>query len=184
MTHIRLVSYDPHVISCLRRRMRRSSHGVRLTMRNGQAYSMVYHPACQPRTEQQQKNWSLFTEANRLVTVQFHSRNGRRYWLRRLRQQNVYKTARGLARAHFLSLLRSRMASTRQNIATSTPAAARTLRLCPVSIVSSAVSANNTSWHHYRNITWWNSQLHLSQKSSPDSRNFTNPPPQRLAVAT
>lgn len=104
-----LKSNDSLTIKRARSLCRRRVGHSRLTLRNGQLYTMRYNPGRQPRTDSQKNNWSLFKEANRLVAADFASPEAKNHWLTLHRKQSHYKTARGLARAHYIARLRSQM---------------------------------------------------------------------------
>lgn len=96
--------------------LRSSSLRSSLTVRNGRIYTMRYNPGVQPRTESQQNSWSLFKEANRLAAIDFHDPARKAYWLRKFRQQSRYKTARGLAKAHYIALLKAQSSRPKQDV--------------------------------------------------------------------
>jgi len=169
-----LVSNDSRTLKIARKAYRRNSDGLRITFRHGQAYTMRYNPGVQPRTETQEKSWALFKEANARVAADFADPSKKAHWVRVQKQQSRYKTARGLARAHYISLLKSQIANKKQDIASSTKSAATSLRLHSfltnpqtqptVSKPSFPPQApfrspQSISWTHHRNVHWWRSSL-------------------------
>lgn len=170
---IALISDDPHTIKQARSLFRRKVGHSRLTLRNGKVYTMRYNPGIQPRTECQEKSWSLFKEANRRVAEDFADPHKKARWQRLQKEQSQYKTARGLARAHYMSALRLEMQSRHQDKARANQAAASSLHIHrPTSPglhhgtynadlkLDYLSSSNNISWSHHRNVHWWRSTLH------------------------
>lgn len=104
-----LTHHNALTIKRARHVCRQASMRMSLTLRNGNIYTMRYNPGVQPRTASQQSSWSLFKEANRLVTADFHNPSRRAFWLEKHKSQSRYKTARGLARAYYIGVLKSRM---------------------------------------------------------------------------
>lgn len=138
------------------------THRMSLTIRHGRIYTMRYNPGTQPRTESQERSWSVFKEANRLTTADFHKPQRRAYWQQRLKSQSRYKTARGLARAYYIALLKRHIASATQDIKSSTVSAVACLR--PVFLPSdhpsnSAIRRPTVLWSHYRNIHWFRTTI-------------------------
>lgn len=166
---IALISDDPHTIKQARSLFRRKVGHSRLTLRNGKVYTMRYNPGIQPRTECQEKSWSLFKEANRRVAEDFADPHKKARWQRLQKEQSQYKTARGLARAHYMSALRLEMQSRHQDKARANQAAASNLRLHRTAFLAFGHNANikpcyissssNISWSHHRNVHWWRSSI-------------------------
>jgi len=168
---VTLVSNDPHIIKKARSLYRRRVGNLRLTMRNGNLYTMNYNPGVQPRTEKQEKSWSLFKEANLRVTNDFKDPSKKAHWQNLQKKQSQYKTARGLARAYYMSALKRQMNDIKQDVSSSTAEAKSCLRLYTRTIISSSViqpsqhsylmsvPQNNVSWTHFRNVHWWRNKL-------------------------
>lgn len=168
-----LKSNDDLTIKRMRSIFRRRVCHSRLTIRYGQAYTMRYNPGRQPRTECQEKSWSLFKEANARVAADFANPTTKAQWISRQRQQSRYKTARGMARAYYMQALKDRLSHQQQDTASASKAASSSLR------IHSALFLNTTSrqhhqrrpliskpdiqqisWRHHRNIHWWRATLH------------------------
>lgn len=166
-----LVSHTPQNIKRTRHLLRVSSQRQNVTVRNGHIYTMRYNPGIQPRTEAQEKSWSLFKEANRLATADFHNPSKKAYWQKKLKEQSRYKTARGLAKAYYINLLKARMLHKTNIIRLSNSQAAVSLRPLPHVESSSsasllpAVPIRHLTWSHYRNVHWFRRQL--ADSSSP-----------------
>lgn len=167
-----LIANDPLAIKRARSLFRRREHRHRLTLRNGSFYTMRYNPGAQPRTESQEKNWSLFKEANARVAADFADPSRKAHWIRLQQRQSRYKIARGLARAYYMSALKAQLAQKPQDIQSSNNSAACSLRLHPSLATSrhadqhpAAVSQppasplRSISWSHHRNVHWWRSSL-------------------------
>ncbi|MCQ2203480.1 MAG: hypothetical protein MJZ15_03445 [Bacteroidales bacterium] len=156
-----LTSHTPANIKRARHLFRHSNCRTNITVRNGRIYTMRYNPGVQPRTESQEKSWSLFKEANRLTTADFHNPSKKAYWQQKLKSQSRYKTARGLARAYYINLLRQRVSSRHADVKTATAFAASRLRpfFFSSSNLPSAPLRRHNSWSHYRNVHWFRHQL-------------------------
>lgn len=135
---------------------------------------MRYNPGIQPRTESQEKSWSLFKEANARVAADFANPDKRAHWQRLQRQQSRYKTARGLARAYYMSQLKSQLNNKPQDIPSSSLSAASSLRPHPLLTNTKAPATRlvpdshvplspsrlpSISWTHHRNVHWWRLSL-------------------------
>lgn len=174
-----LKSNDALTIKRMRSVYRRRVGHSRITIRYGNVYTMRYNPGRQPRTESQEKSWSLFKEANARVAADFANPARKAHWVRRQRQQSRYKTARGLARAYYMQVLRTQILHKRQDIAVSTRRAVSSLRVntshlatphhTSSSVNSTFVQKNTTtiSWTHHRNVHWWRTSLHTLQCTPP-----------------
>lgn len=157
---LQLKDNNPTSIKRVRHMFRRSSRRLNVTLRNGALYTMRYNPGLQPRTESQERSWSIFKEANRLATADFHDPRRRAYWHQRLKSQSRYKTARGLARAYYISLLKSRLSHLNADVHASTFLAVRSLK--PILIADKAPSPPlrpGKTWQHYRNILYLRQSL-------------------------
>lgn len=144
-----LATNDLHAVSLLRKRMRRSSHNLTISVRHGKVFTQHLPRPVQPRTLLQQKSWSLLAEANRRVAADFANPQLRDKWCRLHSQQSLYKTARGLARAHYVSLLKSHVASIHNDKKRSCMAAAHTLRLNLPSATSLGQSSARKPLQHW-----------------------------------
>ncbi|MCQ2228214.1 MAG: hypothetical protein MJZ13_00530 [Bacteroidales bacterium] len=169
-----LIDNNPLTLKRARSLYRRREPRHRLTLRNGNLYTMRYNPGIQPRTESQEKSWSLFKEANARVAADFAVPSRKAHWVRLQRKQSRYKTARGLARAYYMSLLKSQLANEIQDIKSSNLSAASSLRLHPSLAITPASPSHpssatlaplspgrlpSISWTHHRNVHWWQSSL-------------------------
>ncbi|MCQ2204512.1 MAG: hypothetical protein MJZ15_08735 [Bacteroidales bacterium] len=123
---VSLTYNSPKNIRRARHLVRRS--GLLLTLRNGSLYTMAFRPGRQPDSEAQLKNRALFKEANDRVAADFANPSRREYWINKLHSQNKYKTARGLARAHYINILRNNLSNNDFNAATDTTTATLSLR--------------------------------------------------------
>ncbi|MCQ2203840.1 MAG: hypothetical protein MJZ15_05315 [Bacteroidales bacterium] len=173
-----LVSNDSYIINKARRLLRRGPNRISISIRKGNLYTMTYNPGRQPRTESQQKNWSLFKQANALVAADFANPKRRSLWNSRLKSQSRYKTARGLARAYYIAQLRRHMSQKHYDKPSAHANAARHLSVFnhstyitrptnnPThnshSILNSHLTStpNSTSFASYSHLYWWHSQLH------------------------
>lgn len=159
-----LRTYNAQNIKRARHICRHNSHRQSLTLRNGQLYTMRYNPGIQPRTESQEKSWSIFKEANRLATADFHNPSRKAYWHNKLKSQTKYKTARGLAKAFYIALLKHKMSAFKANHDSDSRLAAHSLR--PVfthnasKIKLFTPAKTPKTWIHYRNILCF--RYHLS----------------------
>lgn len=120
--------------------MRAGSCRQSLTLRNGKLYTMRYNPGRQPRTASQQKSWSLFAEANRLTTADFHNPSRKAYWQKKFEQQSRYKTARGLAKAYYIKVLKAKMSSHTPDVPTLVHPIAHTFRPLNLPAASSLIA--------------------------------------------
>ena len=152
---------DRHLIKKARRIVKRNNASFRLTVRNGHVYTMHFNPGLQPRTESQQKNWSLFAKANAMVANDFADVDKKKAWILKLSRQTRYKTARGLARAYYINVLRRQMSSRNMNKRRANLAAARHLVPCQPTGTSPRqnIVPNKQNWTLYRDILWWQLQL-------------------------
>lgn len=169
---LKLISNDPTTIKRMRSIFRRRIGHSRITIRNGQTYTMRYNPGRQPRTECQEKSWSLFKEANARVAADFANPDKKAYWVQRQRQQSHYKTARGLARAYYMQSLKEAVSRRKQDMASSTRLAIMSLHISTINNSHHAspslashhliqrASHSSISWTHHRNIQWWQASLH------------------------
>lgn len=181
---VTLKVHNAHTVKQAKSLFRRSAQRQNLTLRHGQLYTMRYNPGVQPRTEAQEKSWSLFKEANRLATNDFHDPERKAYWQQQLKSQTKYKTARGLAKAHYIALLKAQMSARKADVPASTRLAIRHLTISPLASIpiynkpsalhdgnpSSLVSNPSSSartWRHYRNILYY--RLSLMQLSTHPS---------------
>lgn len=103
-----LNEYTPSNIRRARNLLRRTT-SLRLFVRNGRCFTVTYNPGRQPDSLAQLHNRSLFKKANDMVAADFANPVRRNYWFRKLRSQSRYKTARGLARAFYMAILKARM---------------------------------------------------------------------------
>lgn len=149
------------------KRVRRVMRGGRvrqsLTLRNGALYTMKYNPGEQPRTEEQEKSWAIFREANRLATQDFRDMKRREYWKERARKQERYKTARGLAKAYYIGMLKRKMAKERQDVKRANEIAVSHLRPRAVGHKPDyrpmVQRKRENGWVHYRNMAWYRETL-------------------------
>lgn len=146
-----------------RRIVRRERVRQNLTLRHGVLYTMRYNPGVQPRTESQEKSWSVFKEANRLAARDFRDMKRREYWRMRVRNQSRYKTARGLAKAYYISALKRKMAAEIQDDDRANRIAVSFLRPLmnnrPSGYRPLVQKRDARTWTHYRNITWYRNSL-------------------------
>lgn len=134
-------------------------------------------------------HFSNIRHINRLATNDFHNPERKAYWQQRLKSQTKYKTARGLAKAHYIALLKAQMSARKADVPASTRLAIRHLTISPLASIpiynkpsalhdgtsplsypSSLVSSPSSSartWRHYRNILYY--RLSLMQLSSHPS---------------
>lgn len=160
-----LAEHTPQNIKRVRHKLRRNSNRMNITIRNGNLYTMRYNPGIQPRTESQEMSWSLFKEANRLATSDFHNPSRKTYWQQKLKEQTRYKTARGLAKAYYIKVLKQKMSTHKVDIPAATRLATATIR--PILNNTYNMPAclpilwrqSNTTWLSYRNIHYYRHQL-------------------------
>lgn len=147
----------------VRREVRRGRVRQSLTLRNGVLYTMKYNPGEQPRTESQEKSWATFREANRLAARDFSDPKRREYWKERLKGQERYKTARGLAKAYYIGMLKRKMAKERENVERANAIAVSHLRPRMVNNQPDyrpmVQRERERGWVHYRNIAWYRETL-------------------------
>ncbi len=166
---ILLSTYTSAAIKRTRRLMQRDNSGITINTRHGKIFTQRKPRPVQPRTEQQEKNWSLFAKANQLVAADFANPQKRQYWIQRQQKQSRYKTARGLARAHYLSRLKLRMSKLRINRQQANALAVVYLQLSLSALQTSPrmvapykhTQPHCPTWQHYSNICWF--RHHLSQ---------------------
>lgn len=103
-TGMRLTLAENTTIKQARKAVRCS--GFRLTVRNGCIYTIRAVDIKQPRSEKQQKNWEIMTEATRMADRDLKESAGKRYWMRRAKEEG-YKTARGCARAYYIKMIKT-----------------------------------------------------------------------------
>ncbi|MCQ2229441.1 MAG: hypothetical protein MJZ13_06830 [Bacteroidales bacterium] len=164
---------DDITIKRIRSVFRRRIGHSRITVRNGQAYTMRYNPGRQPRTECQEKSWSLFKEANARVAADFANPTTKAQWISRQRQQSRYKTARGMARAYYMQVLKDHLSQQQQDTASSNIAASTSLHIHPDLFLKTSPQQHHQqhplislsdpqkiSWRHHRNVHWWRASLH------------------------
>ncbi len=164
-----LSSYTSAAIKRTRRLLQRDNSRITINTRYGKIFTQRKPLPVQPRTEQQEKNWSLFAKANQLVAADFANPRKRQYWIRRQSEQTRYKTARGLARAHYLAKLKIRMSQLVVNRQQANMLAVLQLALSHHSSISSTrtiapynfIGPNRPSWQHYSNVCWF--RHHLQQ---------------------
>lgn len=101
-----LFEHTPQNIRRARKILRRTT-SLRLFVRGGKCFTVTYNPGRQPNSKAQLNNRSIFKQANDRVAADFANPAKRKYWLRKLKSQSRYKTARGLARAYYMALLKT-----------------------------------------------------------------------------
>lgn len=160
-----LTTYSPQTLKQVRRRIKRTSQNLRCTYRHGTLYTRRFTAPVQPRTESQQRNWSLFTEANTRVAADFADPQKKALWLKKAKQQSRYKTARGLAKAFYINMLKNKIKRQKQNIHASNKDAARSLHIIKATTIhpdlppQTIIATQQQSWTTYRNIHWFRQTL-------------------------
>ena len=155
----------------LRRKIRKTEtgedSGVRLSIRNGRLFSQVKVDILQPRTEEQEKNWLLFKEANRRVARDFEVSWIAKGWKQKAQQQK-FDTARGCARAYYIEKLKKEVEDIIANfdINRETQMIIKGVRLnLDASVNERHVLEPIMSWKHYREVEVWKKALKETKKS-------------------
>lgn len=157
---LRLTTYSSRAISKVRRLVKRGDPNMRCTYRHGTLYTRRYASPVQPRSDCQQRNWSLFAEANRRVTADFADPKKKALWLRKAKEQTRYKTARGLARAYYINILKTNLSRVSQPLSSA-------LRRAVISLRPSSALLPSDALYVVRNPSLtWRSHLYRCHVSS------------------